>query len=254
MAVSETPGQVLYRSYPLQQLRAEQDAGDERPKIRGYAAVFNRLSEVIADFLGLGYRERIQPGAFTKTIQTADVRALVNHDPSFVLGRNKSGTLSLKEDEHGLAVVIDPPDTQWARDLMVSLQRGDVDQMSFGFRIIRDDWEKRSESGKTLDVHVVKEVALFDVSVVTYPAYRETEAAVRASLTDTDRAAIRTAIRLLSAYLPPDAPAASLPAAPVQTDHAPLADAGEGTSAPPQTGHPLASFREWLASVDTPTT
>lgn len=137
----------------------------ERPTIAGYAAVFNHWADIG------GFREQIAPGAFTKTLQEADVRALVNHDANYVLGRTKSGTLRLWEDEHGLAFEVDPPEAQWAQDLMASIRRGDVDQMSFGFRAIKDRWEG--------DERTLLEVALYDVSVVTFPAYAETEAHLR---------------------------------------------------------------------------
>jgi hypothetical protein len=141
--------------------------------IRGYAAVFNEWADIIP---GL-FRERIAPGAFRKTIHEADVRALVNHDPNYVLGRNKAGTLALREDKHGLAVEIEPPDAQWARDLMVSMKRGDITQMSFGFRPVK--WtEENGGPNEPLDV-TLQEARLFDVSVVTFPAYAQTEAWAR---------------------------------------------------------------------------
>jgi len=147
-------------------------AETEKPKIAGYAAVFNKLSQDLG-----GFRELIKPGAFAKTIQNADVRALWNHDPNYVLGRTKSGTLKLEEDETGLYIEIDPPDTQWARDLMESIRRGDVDQMSFGFRTVADSW--RTENGET--IRELLEVELFDVSPVTFPAYPQTSVGVRSA-------------------------------------------------------------------------
>jgi HK97 family phage prohead protease len=133
------------------------------PLIGGHGAVFNVLSEDLG-----GFRERIQPGAFKRTLQQgADVRALLNHDPNFVLGRTRSGTLRLLEDKLGLAYEVTPPDTQWARDLMVSMRRGDISQSSFQFRAIKDRW---SQENGTL-VRDVLEAQLFDVSVVTFPAY-----------------------------------------------------------------------------------
>jgi HK97 family phage prohead protease len=115
------------------ELRAE-SAESEAPHIRGYAALFDTWSEDLGWF-----REKIQPGAFADTIKEADIRALWNHDPNYVLGRNKSDTLQLREDEKGLAVDITPPDTQWARDLMTSMKRRDINQMSFAFQKIRDE-------------------------------------------------------------------------------------------------------------------
>ncbi len=144
--------------------------GDKPPKIVGYAAVFNSLSENLG-----GFREIIKPGAFKNAILKDDIRALWNHDPNYVLGRNKSGTLKLEEDDKGLRIEIEPPDTTFAKDLMESMRRGDVDQMSFGFVTKSDRWGM--ENGET--IRELHEVDLFDVSIVTYPAYTATSANVR---------------------------------------------------------------------------
>jgi len=156
------------RTVPIE-LRIE---GDESKKIKGHAAVFDKWSEDLG-----GFREKIRPGAFKKTIKEADVRALFNHDPNFVLGRNKAGTLELSEDEKGLAISIEPPDTQWARDLTTSIERGDIDQMSFGFRTVKDQWTT-PQDGKENQRELL-EVELFDVSPVTFPAYPQTDVGVR---------------------------------------------------------------------------
>ncbi len=158
----------------LGDLKVERRDG-EQPKIRGYAAVFGNLS----DDLG-GFREQISAGAFADAISRDDVRALINHDPNLVLGRNRAGTLVMREDGNGLAVEITPPDTQAARDLVALMERGDVSQMSFAFTVSKEDqsWE-RSGSGPW--IRTIRKVArLFDVSVVTYPAYPSTSAAMRA--------------------------------------------------------------------------
>lgn len=147
--------------------------GDKTPKIVGHAAAFDKLSNDL-----YGFREKIARGCFAKTIGKDDIRALWNHDPSYVLGRNKSGTLRLAEDDKGLAIEIDPPDTQWARDLMVSIKRGDVNQMSFAFRTISDKWE---DMDKKTAIRTLLEVDLRDVSVVTYPAYPQTDVKVRSA-------------------------------------------------------------------------
>jgi len=170
----EQAGEREYRAFTANiELRSE----NETPKIRGYAAVFNSLSEDL--WFG---QEKIAPGAFSKTIQKEDIRALWNHDPNYVLGRTKSKTLTLHEDEHGLAIEIIPPKTQWANDLLETIRRGDVDQMSFGFRVAKQDWEGTAEN----PIRVLREVILYDVSPVTYPAYSATEVNVRSPLNKTD--------------------------------------------------------------------
>lgn len=171
------------RNYEAVELRVE---GDTTPAIRGYAAVFNSMSE------DLGYfREIVSPGAFSKTLNDgADVRALFNHNPDFVIGRTKSGTLKLKEDNRGLFTDATIPETTWAKDLVVSIKRGDVSQMSFGFHTIKDSWENKPD-GK--QIRTLLEVRLLDVSPVTYPAYPDTSVGVRALLkhdgVDLDKAA-----------------------------------------------------------------
>lgn len=151
------------------------DTSGETPKIRGYAAVFNTLSEDLG-----GFREQLATGAFADALGNSDVRALINHDPNLVLGRSTSGTLTMREDAVGLYTELTPPDTQAARDLVELMKRGDVSQMSFAFTVAKEDqaWT-RDGSGPWL--RTIKKVSrLYDVSVVTYPAYPATSAAVRA--------------------------------------------------------------------------
>lgn len=171
------------------EVRAE---GDRRT-IVGHAAVFNKDSELIFG----SFIERIAPGAFAESIaKPDDVRALINHDPNLIIGRNTSGTLQLKEDDQGLHVTIDPPKTSYASDLLESTQRGDISQMSFGFETIADQWE-RGQNGKP-DVRTLLKVRLFDVSPVTFPAYPDTDVAVRSheafvsKLTPEDEGAIES--------------------------------------------------------------
>ena len=144
------------------------DSSNGAPKIIGYAAVF----DVWTDIGGL-FKERVKQGAFAKTIKESDIRALMNHDENRVLGRNKANTLSLHEDKKGLAVEIDPVQSQWADDLMKSMRRGDIDQMSFGFLVNKHELDYERDERTLVDV------TLFDVSVVTYPAYPTTTAEVR---------------------------------------------------------------------------
>jgi HK97 family phage prohead protease len=143
-------------------------APGEPDKIGGYAAVFDSPSE------NLGYyqevREEIDPRAFDTVIAAnPDVRGLFNHDANFVLGRTTSGTLRLSIDARGLAYEIDPPDTQFAKDLMVSMRRKDITGSSFGFVCKRDQWTDNQDGSVTRRILEFDE--LFDVSPVTFPAY-----------------------------------------------------------------------------------
>ena len=140
--------------------------------IEGYFAVFNSNYEI-----GDGMSESIAEGAFDNTISD-DIRALINHDTTLVLGRTKAGTLTLRTDSHGLwgHVDINPNDTD-AMNLYNRVQRGDVDQCSFGFDILSEETDFR-ENG---EVHwTIKEVKLYEVSPCTFPAYEETSIAARA--------------------------------------------------------------------------
>lgn len=151
------------------EIRAVSD-GDEARKIAGTAAVFNELSLDLG-----GFRERILPGAFAKTLEEGSTKkAYWNHNSDRVLGSTKSGTLMLEERDNGLYFEITPP--EWASEHMESIERGDVDQMSFGFRTVKDRWFK-DEDGRV--IRDLVEVQLFEVSPVAMPAYPQTDAQVR---------------------------------------------------------------------------
>lgn len=158
----------LERRYALGEVRVESD-GDR--KIRGMAIVFNSRSVNLG-----GFTEIIKPEAVDRTISEGlDVRALVDHDTSKILGRTRAGTLQLRKTRNGLEVLIDPPNTTAARDIMESMERGDVTGMSFGFRVLTDDW--RMEDGEPL--REVTDMRVSEVSIVTFPAYPETSVALR---------------------------------------------------------------------------
>ena len=157
---------------------------DGTRRIVGHAAVFNQWSEDLG-----GFREQIAPGAFAEAINADDVRALFNHDTNQVLGRNRSKTLTLLEDSRGLMSEIILPDTQLARDLEALMKRGDINQMSFAFHVNKEDqtWKKAGE--EPWERTITKVSRLYDVSVVTFPAYPQTDAAVRAMRALEDAAA-----------------------------------------------------------------
>jgi len=167
------------RTFTIKNVEARQ-AEDGTMRLSGYAAVFND------DSVPLPFIERIAPGAFRKTLtETPDVRLLINHE-GLPLARTKNETLRLKEDEIGLYMDADLPDTQAARDLYTLVERGDVDQMSFAFRVIRQKWNE----GRTERTLTELSLADGDVSVVTYPAYPTTTVEAREQI-----AAARQAIK-----------------------------------------------------------
>lgn len=147
----------------------EARAGDAGMTIAGHAAMFD------APYTLWGFSEQVSRGAFKKSLKEADVAALWNHDPNVVLGRNKSGTLRMKEDDLGLHYEVDLPDTQAARDLYTLIQRGDVYQSSFAFEIVKEEWAYPKGDSKELPLRTIREVKLYDVSPVTYPASPSTD-------------------------------------------------------------------------------
>ena len=145
-------------------------------KIEGYFAVFNSNYQIFDDL-----SESVAPGAFDDTLGD-DIRALINHDSSLVLGRNTAHTLDLRQDEHGLwgSITINPND-QDAMNLYARVQRGDVDQCSFGFDILSEDYDVREDGS----VHwTIRKVRLYEVSVCTFPAYEETNVKARSAQRD----------------------------------------------------------------------
>lgn len=146
-------------------------ADGEELRIEGYFAVFNSNYQITDDM-----SESVAPGAFSETLG-GDVRALIDHETMYVLGRNQAGTLELREDSHGLwgSILINPND-QDAMNLYARVQRGDVNQCSFGFDILEEETDFRDDGS----VHwTIKKVKLYEVSVCTFPAYQETSVQAR---------------------------------------------------------------------------
>lgn len=140
--------------------------------VTGYAAVFNSRT-----LLWEGLEEVISPGAFSKALSNSDVRCLFGHDWGKVLGRTKSGTLRLEEDERGLKFEVELPNTTDANNLIESMSRGDIDQCSFGFIPTEETWDYNTDPV----LRTVNEVELFEVSIVSLPAYEDTEATLARS-------------------------------------------------------------------------
>lgn len=228
------------RIFVVDDLEARADGGEDKPlRIVGHPVVYNRWSEDLG-----GFRERIAPGAATKTLREADIRVLFNHNADYLLGRNTAGTATFTESSRGVRMEAFPPDTPTIRDLVITpMQRGDLTQMSFAFRVVNpepfdpdptvrygDHWEPPKEAGGLWE-RTVNEIAMYDASVVTFPAYTQTDAAVRSTaglvegvadldlaalsglltraerglpLSDADTALLLRAIAALRSHLPPE--------------------------------------------------
>ncbi len=156
------------RTFPLTNVKISLRSNGDPATISGYAAVFDSWSQDLGFF-----KEKIQRGAFSKTILENDIRALINHDPNLIIGRTKNKTLKLWEDTKGLGFNIKLPDTSYAKDLRESINREDITQMSFGFTPIQS---RESANGKE---RTLTEVKLLDVPPVTFPAYEATKVEAR---------------------------------------------------------------------------
>jgi len=135
----------------------------------GFAAVFNSPTDI-----GGYFTEQIAPGAFAETIK-GDVRCLFNHESGNVLGRTKSGTLRLWEDERGLRFEVDLPDTVLGKDVGTLVSRGDISGCSFDFRALKQSWDDTVDPPK----RTLEKVEISEVSIVTFPAYTDTTVGVR---------------------------------------------------------------------------
>jgi len=164
-------------------VRSEGDAGDPKPTtLSGYAALFDEPTTLFADE-NSRVVEVIRPGAFTRAIaESQDVRCLVDHNPTLLLGRSKAGTLKIWEDDKGLAFEVTLPETTTARDLAENIRLGNCDQCSFSFSPAPNGETSRveQEGGVRVTYIELTDVDLFDVSTVTYPAYPGTKVSIEA--------------------------------------------------------------------------
>ncbi|WP_285015586.1 HK97 family phage prohead protease [Lactococcus garvieae] len=158
------------RAFDITKFNTRSENEEQNTSIEGYAAVFNSKTRI-----GDWFDEVIEPGAFSRSLsENSDIRALFNHDWNNVLGRTKSGTLTLKEDEKGLNFNVELPNTSVARDLSESMARGDINQCSFGFFVTGEEWDYSVEPA----LRTIKEIELYEISVVSIPAYDDTEASL----------------------------------------------------------------------------
>jgi HK97 family phage prohead protease len=168
MAMSQKPEGAEKRSL-VRPVEYRADANGKMT-VTGYAAVFGEVADI-----GGWFNEVVARGAFTTTLRTADVRAYFDHDTGRVLGRLSAGTLRCEEDDKGLRVEIDLPDTTDGRDVKTLVERGDVSGMSFRFETVRQEWDETVDPPK----RTLLEVRLGEVSIVSEPAYDGTSVALR---------------------------------------------------------------------------
>ena len=160
-------------------------ATDATPIFTGHAAVFDSRT-AIGNPLTWGFYEEVATGAFTKTISEGDARFLVDHDTQLLVARVSAGDLRLSQDKVGLAVDADlDTELSYVKDLVRNLDKRRITGMSFGFQVVKDEWQTEQVEtidGNSVDVEVrrITEVRLLEVSAVTFPAYEETDAALRA--------------------------------------------------------------------------
>ena len=177
--MSKPQGPEVRSQFPTTELRAVRAADGKGGTLAGYAAVYDtRTTEKIWG----EFWEVIRRGAFATALAgKEDVRMIHSHDTAVVLGRTSARTLRLSDDAKGLKFEVDLPDTTAGRDLLVSVERGDITQMSFGFRTLKQRWtEEMSPDGSQMEaVRELLEVKLLEISPVAFPAYAETEIGMR---------------------------------------------------------------------------
>lgn len=179
---------VERRGLPLTAARLEIRAtgdNDKDERFVGHAAVFNERT-AIGNPLTWGFYEQVAPGAFTKSLDEGDQRMLIDHDTFYVVSRASAGTLDLSQDKRGLAVdsALDV-DLSYVQDLKANLRNLNITGMSFGFRVVKDEWETVSvattDDGDDIEAELrtLIELELIEVSAVTFPAYDQTDAGLR---------------------------------------------------------------------------
>lgn len=163
------------RMFPITELRASEDG----KTLTGHAAIFDRWTQIGDP--EWGFQECVRRGCFRDDIESgADIRCLMNHDVNFLLGRTTSKTLRCSEDEAGLRFDVDLPNTQLGRDVKELVARGDLSGCSFSFDVTNERWvEEKGDDGQLTLKRELLACKLYDVGPVTFPAYEQTDVAVR---------------------------------------------------------------------------
>lgn len=147
----------------------------EEKVITGYAAKYNTHSAILRDWWGDEFVEEIAVGAFDEALRNNTIKAYLNHNTDICLGSTRASTLSLQSDNIGLKFDLNLPNTQAGNDLYESVKRGDIDGVSFGFRVKNDIWSQIEHEGKQIMKRTLLEIDLFEISPTPCPAYEDTE-------------------------------------------------------------------------------
>lgn len=165
--------EIRYLRVEKLEARSTDGEGGQTMTVSGYAVKFNMRSQLIWG----EFYEKVAQGAFARSLQENVIKSLWNHNSDFVLGSTKPGTLRLKEDDVGLYFECDLPNNSWGRDAYESIQRGDVDGVSFGFYVRGDSWQYLLEEDVYL--RTLLDVDLFEISPTPFPAYLDSEVSER---------------------------------------------------------------------------
>ena len=165
------------RTIPAEELELRAEKEGEQRKISGYGIVYNRKTRIYEDLY-----EVIRPGAARKFLQDSpDVKCALNHNRMYLFGRTKSGTLSLEENQKGVKYAANPPDAQWAKDAIASIERGDIDGSSFTFAVDPQNEKLTKQSDGTYLREIFEIERIGEMGPVTDPAYLDTTAEMRSA-------------------------------------------------------------------------
>lgn len=153
-----------------------EDTENGSKKLAGYVVKWEKKSFPMGFFRR--FKEQFKRGAFTESLQKDDQRALWSHDTAKVLGRIKNGTLLLREEAEGLYFELELPNTTLGHDAFESVKRGDVDGLSFGFRMITEEWDDKDQADI---IRTITKASLIEISLIAFPAYPDSEVSTRSN-------------------------------------------------------------------------
>ncbi|WIF95129.1 HK97 family phage prohead protease [Caminicella sporogenes] len=171
--------EMRYMQFGNLEVRESDGEGSKVRTIAGYVTKYNKESQILRDWWGDEFIEVVAEGAFNESLERNIIKALWNHDTNLVLGSTKNNTLRLTSDNIGLKFELDLPENTWGNDAWESIQRGDVDGVSFGFRVLDDKWSETEKEGKKILKRTLLKIDLYEISPTPFPAYLDSEVSCR---------------------------------------------------------------------------